>query len=208
MADGDIIHKNLPKRFLNLYSQLCEGHWDASDLGYRALHPLKRQIREYGNSPIQLGGKIATILEQTSVQLLEGESVNWSEARNQIAILGRGMTANCNPRGKDMVLEAGHLVLLKIQNGLSFEDMKTEVIKGYFDSVYKNDFEHRLQQTPKHYKDALPSEVERRKEEIRPYVEIGISDFAKQAARRGDVSHIRRHRALKQTPPDLYDAAW
>jgi hypothetical protein len=208
MADGDIVHKGLPKRFLNFYGQLCEGHWEASELGYKALNPLKRQLKHYGNVPTQLGGKIAMVLEKSSIKLLAGESINWAEVRIQINSVDKDMMQSCPPRARDMVLEAGHQVLLKIQYGQHFKDIKTEVIKAYCDAVYKNDFEDRVQETPQHYKATPHSEVERRKEEIRPYVEYGRIEFAKQLVRGVDVSKLRRSRLLKASPPALEESAW
>ena len=55
MPDGDIIHPKLRRHFQNVYGQICEGHWGSSELGFKMLHPLKKQIKEYGNAPILMG---------------------------------------------------------------------------------------------------------------------------------------------------------
>ena len=57
MPDGDITHPTLNRRFLSVYGQICEGHWESSILGYRLLHPLKGQIINYGNAPVGSRGK-------------------------------------------------------------------------------------------------------------------------------------------------------
>jgi len=208
MPDGDIIHPNLKRRFLNVYGQICEGHWDSSIIGYRMLHPLKGQIQQYGNAPILMGQRIAPILENANSIVENGRHFSFADVSDQIMELSKTPDLNCSPRGRDLMVEAAKKTLVEIQLGGAIDNVEFALYKNYVDTVYMKDCEERFQETPKHHRDASLADVSNVVNKIRPYVERGQNEFANQLSKYKDVSKLRRPRRLKEPTPTIDDVAW
>jgi hypothetical protein len=186
-----------------VYGQICEGHWDPSDLGYNILHPLKGQIKEYGNTPILMGQSIVPILESA---LLSG--ISKAKISNQINQLQKNPDMNCSPRGRDLMIGSAKRILVGIQHGIVPTSIEHSLYKVYSDLIYVKDFESRIQDISKHYKGASKTGVRELLEDIRPYVERGRTEFANQLVKYKDVKKLRRPRHLKEQPLTIDDSAW
>lgn len=210
MPDGDIIHQTLNRRFQNVYGQICEGHWGPSELGFKMLHPLKGQIKEYGNGPILMGQNIIPILEMARTTMEEGNSFPFADFCDQITRVSRNPDFNCSPRGRDLMVEAAKKTLIQIRDGDSSASANPEfnLHYNYITHIYKNDCESRIQETPNHYKNANRGEVGDLMDEIRPYVKTGKIDFAKQLTKSRDVGKLRRSNHLKEPPLTIEEPAW
>ncbi len=205
MPDRDIIHSSLPNRFQNFYAQLCEGHWEANEIGYKALYPLKGQLKSYGDSPIELGARIANVLERAYHDQRSGDVVDGRDVCRQIEKLAQG--TNGSPRSLDFIVQSGKAVLREIQNDYCSENMRQEVFRKYVDSVWRGDCEDRVQMTQTHHRGASHVEVDKRIREIRPHVNEGIIEYARQIANKGNVTELRRPHRLKH-PIGLNEDAW
>ena len=87
-------------------------------------------------------------------------------------------------------------------------DVEHSLFSNYVDSVYKKDFEERIQETPVHHKDAHHTIVNDVMEDIRPHVDRGRDEFVNQLVKYKDVKKLRRHQRLKEPPPAINDEAW
>lgn len=209
MPDGDIIHPTLNRRFQNVYGQMCEGHWEPSVLGHRILNPLKKQLQEYGNAPVSFGQDIIPILEQANSYPETGRKLSFADFSDKIMDLSKSTTLNCSPRGRDLMIEAAKKTLVKIQHEkVPPGDVESILFNNYIDTVYKKDFEDRIQETPMHHKDASPLVITELMEDMRPYVYLGRDVFARQIIKTRDVSKLRRPNRLKEPPPAISDEAW
>jgi hypothetical protein len=209
MPDGDIIHNKLPRRFLDIYGQLCEGHWEPAELGYKMLQPLKGQLKFYGNAPIKMSKRMAALLQEF---INRGSVPNHSSSKlhRQIDSLSRVPMINCKPRAHSLLVQAANSVLFRIEQGYQIDDAEFEIMKGYVDNVYKSDFEELIHCTDEHYGGASFEEVQENIQNIRPYVERGRDAFSEQLVRSGDVNRLRRPRRLtyKEASPTVDDYAW
>ena len=84
MADGDKVHVNLTRRYQKLYQQLCEGRYGDKELAHEVLWPLKRDLQDYGDEPLQLIQQVATELDQIPAEPLLKQSVDWGEKSQRI----------------------------------------------------------------------------------------------------------------------------
>lgn len=208
MPDGDIAHASLPNRFLDVYAQLCEGHWEPSTLAHNVLLPLKKQIQSHGNAPIEMGKKIVPILERAVSKNVDFQDDHFGKARSHLEDLRKDPKMNCSPRGRDLMQEAGKKILFRIQQGTKIEDIEYELMKTYVDTVYKKEFEMRIHDVSTHHKEASHSDVEEQKQLIRPHIEQGEEEFARQLVNHGDVEKLRRPPQVKEPPPEVNDVAW
>ncbi|MCA9951328.1 MAG: hypothetical protein KDE48_16875 [Anaerolineales bacterium] len=210
MPDGDIIHPTLNRRFLNVYGQICEGHWESSILGYRLLHPLKGQIQNYGNVPVSLGNNIVPILEDAISNAETRGHFSFADCSYQIMEMSKNPVLNGSPtRGRDLMVEAAKKTLVEIQHKkIMSNDVEHTLFRNYVDTVYKKDFEERIQETPVHHKDAHHTIVNDMMEDIRPHVNRGRDEFVNQLVKYKDVKKLRRHQRLKEPPPTINDEAW
>ncbi|MBE2222765.1 MAG: hypothetical protein IAF02_14565 [Anaerolineae bacterium] len=206
MPDGDIIHPRLNRRFSNVYAQICEGHWD--DLGYRMLHPLKGQIQEFGNKPISMGQEMLPILANASSLIQAGQHLSFKDFSFQITELSKNPIWNCNPKGRDIMVLAAKKVLFEIKNGKIPLNMETMLYRNYLNGIYEKEFEGRVYETPAHYKDANPIDIQNMIEDIRPHVNLGLDEYVYQLVKYKDVSKLSRPHKLKEPPPTIDDEAW
>lgn len=210
MPDGDIIHPTLDRRFLSVYAQICEGHWEASVLGYRVLHPLKVQIQKYGNVPIDLCQDILPILAEAQYRTQTGKGFIFADFSDQITELSKNQALNCIPRGRDIVVEAAKKTLFEIRNQRiqSSLDIESALAGNYVGAVYEKDFEDKIQKTPVHHKNVSHDVMSELICDIRPHIDRGRDEFAKQLVKHKDVSKLRRPRRLNQPVPMVDDDAW
>lgn len=212
MPDGDIIHPTLNRRFLNVYGQVCEGHWEPSLLGYRLLHPLKGQIQAYGNAPIALGSHIVPILKAAISSVETRGRFSFADCSRQITEMSKNPALNGSPRGRDLMVEAAKQTLVAIQhkkivpNGVN--NVEHILFSNYVNTICKKDFEERIQETPVHHKNARHDIVNDIMEDIRPHVNRGCNELATQLVRCKDVKKLRRYQSLKEPPPTINDEAW
>ena len=52
MPDGDIVHVKLSRRYQKPYKQLCEGLYGDAELTRAVLRPLKQDLQDYGDAPL------------------------------------------------------------------------------------------------------------------------------------------------------------
>ena len=208
MPDGDIIHPALKRRFQNFYGQVCEGHWDASQLGFKGLYPLKGQLKEYGNAPLMLGQAMVQILESVNSVAKQGKPIAFANTIAQINELSKNPKLNGSPRGRDLMVEAAKKVLVDVQHGHFTGDPEFALFRTYINTVYVKDFESMVQETPEHYKSASYSEVRDSIDDIRPYIQRGQDEFARQIIKYKDVNKLKRPRRLKEPALTINDSAW
>ena len=93
------------------------------------LHPLKGQIKEYGNAPVVMGQKIVPILESAISAIENGERISFADLSNQIDVLGKNPDMNCQPRGRDLMQKAAKKLLVRIDHGEQLTDIEHALYK-------------------------------------------------------------------------------
>ena len=205
MPDADKVHAGLGYRHQKVYKQLCEGVLPPREIAYTELNALRQVLKEYGNAPLSLIQQATVFLGLIPTEPLLRQAVNWGEKRRELENLCQQISQKTRGNKRAMMLaeEACKEQLRRIQQDTAPDDLKLESITSYIQKVYEADFEERIP-LGRHYNDADPDLVNARLEEMRPGIEEGIDGFAKQLARHGGVSPLRRPRRTKQSI-GLYD---
>ena len=194
MADGDKGHINLTRRYQKPYQQLCEGLSGDKELAHEVLRPLKRDLRDYGNEPLQLIQQVATELDQIPAEPLLKQSVDWGGKSQRID--RRAQQIDGHLKAIDLALQACQRQLQELRSSicphdLTKDDLTKEMYKKYISAVYKANFEERVP-LAQHYNGVDQVTVDTRLKGMRIHVDQGIESFAAQMIRNGSVKHLRR----------------
>lgn len=106
------------------------------------------------------------------------------------------------------MVEAAKKTLVEIQHGALPTSIEHSLYQTYTNLIYVKDFESMVQDIPEHFKGASKTGVRELLYDIRPYVERGQSEFAKQLVNHKDVNKLKRPRRLKEQPLTVDDSAW
>ena len=188
MPDGDKVHVNLAHRYQKVYKQICEGQYDDAELAHEVLKPLKRDLQDYGDEPLQLIRQVSAELDQIPDEPLLKQLVNWGEESQKI-----DRFAQQNPGSliaKELVVKACQQQLQELRYSERPHDLTEEMSRKYVSAVYEANFEERVP-LAQYYNGADQTVVDARLKGMRSHVEQGISSFAVQMIRNGSVASLR-----------------
>ncbi len=190
MPDADIVHKNVPRRYQKLYKEICEDYWDNQDLGHEALRPLQKDIKDYGDGPIELLNEFAARLELIASHPLFASMTDWAGENVYLEELRYRIRGN--KRGLDLAVNVCRGKIQQFREGLIIDiSVRKDLIANFFMAIYRANFEEKIQLTPQHYLVVDPDFVQSRLTEIRPFVEAGIEELASKVADGRKVSSVR-----------------
>jgi hypothetical protein len=182
MADGDIIHPTLSARYYGVYKRICEEIEDEESLARQALRCLKKDLSDYGDSPLQLIQREVPLFEQLSVELQFGIPIDWAQTRRNIKELAREFSGSDD--GLQLVVRAceQQLDLLQKQRPYAIPSghFAFEITQQYLLNIYDARFANRVPQTRHHYQNAHPVLVHERIINMRRFINPGIAAFAQQ----------------------------
>ena len=194
MADGDKVHVNLTRRYQKPYQQVCEGQYGDKELAHEILRPLRRDLRDYGDEPLQLIQQVATELDQIPAEPLLKQSVNWGEKSQRIE--RRAQQIDGHLKALALAVQACQRQLQELRSSiyphdLTKDDLTKEMYKKYISAVYKANFEERVP-LAQHYNGVDQVSVDTRLKGMRIYVDQGVESFAAQMIHNGNVTPLRR----------------
>ena len=189
MPDGDKVHENLAHRYQQPYKQICEGQYSDAELARAVLHPLKRDLQDYGDEPLKLIQQVATELSHIPQEPLLKQLVNWSEMSQMIDRFAQHMYSHRT--AMELAVQACQQQLQELRSNSCPHDLAAEMLRKYGSTVYKANFEGRVP-LAQHYNGADQSTVDARLQGMRGHVEQGIDSLVAQMMRNGSVTSLRR----------------
>lgn len=193
MPDGDIIHPTLGGRYYSVYKQICEGSSNEEELARQALRSLKKEVKVFGEAPIQLLEQAASLFQELAIQQNQGTSIDWTQVRRDLQTIAQFLSGS--KRALQLALRACYQHIRTIQDvcgshALS-SDLFQELSGHYLLNIYDAQFEKRVPQTYRHYNQADPAAIQMLLHEIRPLVIRGIHGFASQIVKQGNARILR-----------------
>ena len=202
MPDGDIVHNRLPTRYQKPYKWLCEGKASSNECARAVLDPLKKDLKQKGDLPIQLCRDLDHFLSQ-AVTTPDYNSVNWAALNRDIEQLVYRSKGRIDV--KELFLRAAKSFThdLRYSRELAVGNTALVIIERYIDEVYRSEFQERVPLTLEHYsgidKDTLSERIERAEEHIK----AGIRKFAKDAINKQSMAKLSLHRRSSRKAIDL-----
>lgn len=182
MADGDIIHPGLSRRYQGLYKRVCQDIEDDESLARQALRCLKKDNDDYGKAPHAFLQQVASLFDQLITDLRWGLPVQWAQVRQEMKEGVRNFSGS--DRGLQLALRAcGHyLDILQREQpyGITPRHAFVELTQHYLLAIYDQRFEQRVGQTRDFYQGANPEMVYERLTQMRRYIMSGTAAFAQQ----------------------------
>lgn len=196
MADGDEIHPNLPRRYLNNYRDVCvpAAGFNPEDVAHDIARVVIADVRDIGgNSAIEF---IVTCVEVLADQLPEEpllrQAVDYGAIQRQIDQLAR--RALGNEQGMDLAKRAVRGVLEDYRQGGS--SLNTEsALENYMMKIHEARFSDCVPLTSEHLNGLTAADVSNRLNNIRPFAQLEYAHLAKSIARNPDLGRrIQRRR--------------
>ncbi len=199
MPDGDRIHSQLSYHYHKAYKQICDGQFAEDTLARDVLRAMTKDIRKYGNGPINLIKEVAAQFEQLPIEPLLKATIDWNDVNRAIEKLAK--QANGKTRGIDLAVKACkdflHELRYELQYGNHSPTIKSEITKKYLWNVYRAEFEDRVPGVPQHYNNVDKGIVNARLTEMRPYIMQGLEKFVVHIVKHGNVNVLQLPRSTK-----------
>lgn len=196
MADGDEIHANLPRRYLNNYRDLCAPGFDAEDVAHDVARVVRNDLKDFGNPPISF---IASCLETLSGQLPEEpllrQAVDYGSLYRQIDRITRQHRGS--EAGMDLAKRAVRSEIEAYRQGGTAPTLEGTLIV-YQTKIHDARFSERVPLTTDHLNGLSVEEVNDRLAAIRPYSQIEYAHIARSIARNPTLDRRIQRRRYSQ----------
>ncbi len=193
MPDGDIVHPTLTARYYSPYKQMCEGASSEEELARDLLQCLKKDLKDYGEEPIQLIGQEAALFDAIATQMQNGIEIDWSQERKNIKELAQHMSGQ--KRALQLVVRGceQQVAVLQMEQRYqgSWYNFSLEISKHYLLNVYDAQFAKKAEQTRHHYNQVDPEAIRIKLGDIRPLVIKGIEAYANQITKKSSIKRLR-----------------
>jgi len=188
--DGDRYHKSLSRRYQQLYKQAGQGHFSAKELGYTALRPLVKDVKQYGNQIIQFLGQAAQLIEQQMGLPILREAMNQNAVKQEIEHIAQ--TVHANVRGKNLAQNVCERYLNEVASSTPATQVHQALLAAYMMETYTANFEALARMAPMTSKyDISHIDVLTQLSLMRPHVETYVNQIAEQIARSSSIDRIK-----------------
>ena len=177
MPDVDIVHGKVPRKFWNVYKQLCEGVLSPEDLSERLAKALRNTLKDEGRTPSELifetlGCAFSSVdfgkpLDVGSACRLMDHFASTSEARSRYLAIA---------------VDAFRAGLMQAENLHDIGVVRESVANEYVRRLLDADFLDGMPLTG-HHLDASSDDIERRLQAIRVHFEPELDRYIKHIAR-------------------------
>lgn len=188
MPDGDKVHAGLTGAYQKPYKQICEDLLGDEETSRSILRSLRRDIRRFGDQPIEIINQVAGHLEQIRNAPLLRNNADWAAESSRIDAIAQ--TTFCSKDALELAVHACKEQLIDFRNGAQCGNVAQEIAAKYMRRMYLAFFEDRVP-LPRHYRDVSPAFIKTKLDAIRPLVEQGIAYFAAQAIKNNTMTHLR-----------------
>ena len=207
MADGDEIHANLPRRYLNNYRDICapQSGFNPEDNAHALARTVIKDANNYGNPPVNFMVEcVEKVFDKLPSEPLLRQSVNYASLQLQIDKIARQHFGN--EQGMDLAKRAARNGLEDYRHEGSIPTL-TNVFENYYTNIHQARFSKRVPLTTAHLNGLPATEVDRRLNEILPYSKQEYKHLAKSLARNPDVKKRHPRRSYNQGL-GLHDEVW
>lgn len=104
MADGDEIHDNLPRRYLNNYKDLCAPGFNPEAMAHDVAGVVRKDMKDFGNAPLNFIVACVEGLSQLPEEPLLRQVVDYGALQQQIDRTARRFYGN--EQGMDLAKRA------------------------------------------------------------------------------------------------------
>jgi hypothetical protein len=191
MPDGDTVHSHLGRRYQYAYKILCEGVASSEECGRSLLEKLRQYLRETEKWSLLLSRNIADLFSQSIGPLAFSNPVEAARISRQIDELRR--KADGPWREKELMKRASKSLLNDLRDGQEIDCSNPQAIifERFIQEVYEADFKERIPLSNEHHADVSHRELQRRIENMEPYLYSGIRQFAQAAIKSQNLNKLR-----------------
>ena len=187
MEDPKIL-KKLKKPYFKAYGLLCKEHGeDVSHVPPEILSALRTDLEGYGDEPIQFLEQVHAQLIQLPTEPLLKHILDWGKVSRKIDELAQ--QTDGNTRGIESAKDVSKQILNELRYGnISRDDLQSQLfIERYMEKIYKAEFAEKVELHSGDIRERVLENLER----VTPLVMEGISYFAKQSAKKEEISSLR-----------------
>ena len=189
MPDGDRVYGRLTQDFEKPYEQICEWHFPPDEIAHNLLRAVGKEVQRHGKAPVELVLQVADRIDQLPSEPLFKPTFDWGEESRTIERLASGIIGR--RRDMDLAVDACKQYLRAVELGRGALDHREALVQTYIDRVYRASFEGLL--PPGNHRDGVSHAVVlERLSELDPVLQPGFAAYARQIARSGEVSRLRR----------------
>jgi len=189
MPDVDIVHGNVPRKFLQVYKQLCEGVLTPEDLAEEIAKALIKTLKDEGRSPSKL---IFETLKSVFSDVGIGMPIDVPAAGRLIDKLASMSLSHS--RYVSLAVEAVKAGPVKATNLHDYGFVTKAVIREFVTRLFDADFKERLPPLH-HHMDASSEDIEARLQEAEPNIDSQLIHIVDQMARHETVEKLQKKRA-------------
>ncbi len=196
MPDGDIVHNNLGRRYQEVYKEICEGQYSASNLAKKVIRAVIKDIQKAGEEPIQFIRQVGEEHQRVSDMRMYG--TDWEKEFALVDELARSLYAD--RRFKTLAVEASKEELRDIRNGGNPSNCVINLLQSYFWKVYVAQFAEKVPLTRSHHQEATREFVDEQLARMEPDVWGQLLPYVKHAYHQGviDLDKVRPRRSAKK----------
>lgn len=200
MPDGDVVYHGVGRGYAGAYQELCEGYFGDEHIAGTIAKALRKSLKRYGNQPVLL---VNQTFGDVSNAMAGGTGIDFTQESYIIDQNARDLMGH--RRGTPLASDACKEYVMRVCDGTGGAMTVNSVIRGYVSRVLHADFYEHLPLL-NHHNDADPQVIERRLEQVRPYLELEVESIVAQIAKSGRVDHLRREKRDSTVPkPDFGD---
>lgn len=187
MPDGDKVHSKLPWRYQRPYKRLCESKTSSQESAWELVKALLQDIQQKGDNFLKTAQLLAEELENHLLTIrFQGNLAPFREDIDKSI-----KNSNLSHYDQQILIQASHNLLKKIQNNILTNNLKEEIIAESFNITLRVNFIGKLPLNQAHYAGVDDQTLRERVNEMTPEIESIIYTLSKKANQQGSVKNLR-----------------
>lgn len=187
MPDGDKVHSKLPWRYQRPYQRLCESKTSYQESAWELMKALLQDIQQKGDNFLKTAQLLAEELENHLLTIrFQGNLAPFREDIDKSI-----KNSNLSHYDQQILIQASHNLLKKIQNNILTNNLKEEMIAESFNITLRVNFIGKLPLNQAHYAGVDDQTLRERVNEMTPEIESIIYTLSKKANQQGSVKNLR-----------------
>lgn len=141
MPDGDNLYIGFPFRYKNSYEQFCDDRCEPEEVAKRVAHGLKKDLKDYGDGPIELIEQATRTFIQIQDELHHSATVDWGQQRKDIHELAHQYRNNKNRKAIGFIEDACMRKIHALERGIYSDTHLKDLTSEYIQRVHTARFE-------------------------------------------------------------------
>lgn len=204
MPDSDRVHAGLPYRYQKTYQQLCEGYMSPAEIAHNSLKPLKKDIQDFGDGPINLIKQVGEQLEEKTSTPIDKLAIDYNAESQNIESCAQRIQGH--PRGIAIAERTCEESLQAIQRGEVDQVGTQQIVQKYIENAYDSNFVQGISMVEQHHDNALQETLDQRLKDMQPHLSQGFANMAEQIMQKDSVKSLRvPRRSWVDSPVDIHN---